>query len=171
MGGLYENVRKDQKTKKDTWVYVVMAAAVCLLVIGIAVGAWVLGYQKRFTKFISNLSNSTTYAYNNNSMTAEIDGQTIEVSAENMYGIFAYLSLNKSGRESSKPPAGDAVTLDYGNGAILKLWDMPAEEGHHDMFIHYTDAQGYTYSYISYKTTLETVVVRYLTYGNDEGGD
>ena len=62
MGGLYENVRKDQKTKKDTWVYVVMAAAVCLLVIGIAVGAWVLGYQKRFTKFISNLSNSTTYA-------------------------------------------------------------------------------------------------------------
>ncbi len=36
------------------------------------------------------------------------------------------------------------------------------------MFIQYTDAGGNTYSFISYKTTLETVVVQYLTYGNEE---
>ena len=67
-------------------------------------------------------------------------------------------------------PEGEPVTLDYGSGVTLKLWDMPmgAGDNRRNLFIQYTDMKGDVYSYISYKTTLDTVVARYLTYGNEE---
>ncbi len=171
MSGLYDRVKRDQKTKKDVGVYLPLALAAGFLIVAVIFVAWFIGYQKRLSKFIANLSNSTTYAYANDSLIAEVNGKTYRVSEENMYGIFSYLSLNKSGRESGKAPEGEPVVLDYGDGTTLRLWEMPEKEGakgHHDMFIQYTDAGGNTYSFISYKTTLETVVVQYLTYGNEE---
>ena len=168
MDGLYANVRIEPKTRRDTWIWVIMAALGVLFAGVIVSTVWFLGYHGRFTKFVGNLSASTTYAYNNDSLTATIDGKTFRVSDDNMYGLFGYLSLNNSGRESGKVPEGEPVTLDYGDGSMLELWDIPAEGGRHYMFVQYTDIDGGIYSYISYKTTLDTVVVRYLTYGNDE---
>ena len=39
--------------------------------------------------------------------------------------IYAYIALSKSGRESRKLPEGISVVLDYGDGSVLKLWDLP----------------------------------------------
>lgn len=168
MDGLYANININHKTKKDMRIGILVTVLICLAIVMIASIIWFLGYHGRFTKFVGRLSASTTYAYNNDCLTATVDGKTFKVSAENMYGIFGYLSLNNSGRESKKVPEGDPVTLDYGNGTLLKLWDLSAEEGHHYLFVQYTNTDGEIYSYISYKTTLDTVMVRYLTYGNDE---
>lgn len=167
MDGLYEKVKKDRKTGKDRRIWIALTALVCVVAIVTASVVWLMGYHGRFTEFVSKLSASTTYASKNNGLTAQVNGQTFKVSEENMYGIFAYISLNKSGRESKKIPEGEPVILDYGNDMTLKLWDYPVED-HHYLFIQYTDIYGDIYSYISYKTTLETVVVRYLTYGNEE---
>lgn len=167
MEGLYMNVRNDSRTRKDTWIWTIMVTVVCVFVIMGVVVIWFLGYHGRFSKFVSKLSDSTTYAYNNDGLTAEMDGEVFKVSDENMYGIFGYLSLSKSGRESRKVPEGEPVTLDYGNGSILKLWDMSADGRHHNLFVQYTDPAGDVYSYISYKATLDTVAVRYLTREGD----
>lgn len=168
MSGLYENVRRDQKAKKDMGLYVTAAVAVCLLAAAVYAAVWFFGCQKRFAKFVSNLSASTTYAYNNDCLTAKTDGTTFPVSAEDMYGIFTCLSLNKPQKESGKAPEGEPLILDYGDGAVLKLWAMPAKDGRADLFVQYTDAEGNVYSYISDKITLETIVTRYLTYGKEE---
>ena len=167
MGGLYENVKKDRKTGKDSRIWITLAVLVCAIAVVAASVVWFLGYHGRFTEFVGKLSASTTYASKNGGLIATVDGKTYKVSEENMYGIFAYISLNKSGRESKKAPEGEPVILDYGNGMMLKLWDMPLD-GHHYLFIQYTDIYGDIYSYISYKTTLDTVIARYLTYGNEE---
>lgn len=168
MGGMYENITRDRKREKDTRMWIMVGALVCVCAVVAASVVWFLGYQGRFTEFVGKLSASTTYAFKNDGLTATVDGRTYKVSEENMYGIYAYLSLNKSGRESRRVPEGEPVVLDYGNGTMLKLWDIEAGERHHYLFIQYTDIKGDIYSYISYKTTLETVVVRYLTYGNEE---
>lgn len=167
MSGLYENVRKDRKKGKDRKIWIALTVLVCAIAIVIASVVWFLGYHGRFTDFVSKLSASTTYANKTGGLIATVNGKTYRVSEENMYGIFAYISLNKSGRESKKVPEGEPVTLDYGNGMMLKLWDYPVDR-HHYLFLQYTDINGDVYSYISFKTTLETVVVRYLTYGNEE---
>lgn len=168
MEGLYANIRSERKTRSDGRFWSIVAVTACLFAAVVISVVWVMGYHSRFTKFVSGLSDSTTYAYNNDSLTAEIDGKRFRVSEENMYGIFGYLSLSKSGRESTKAPDGESVKLDYGNGTTLELWDMPVGERNHYLFIQYTYINGETYSYINYKTTLETVMVRYLLYGNDE---
>lgn len=125
MDGLYANIKTGHTTKKDTRIGIIIAVLICLSVVVISSVVWFLGYRGRFTKFVGKLSASTTYAYDNESLTATVDGRTYKVSAENMYGIFGYLSLNNSGRESDKVPAGEPVTLDYGNGSRMELWDLP----------------------------------------------
>ena len=167
MEGLYRNVRSECRTRKDAWIWTVALAALCFFVVVGVSAVWFLGYHGRFTRFVSRLSDSTTYAYNNDGLTAVVDGETFQVSYENMYGIFGYLSFSKSGRESSKVPDGEPVILDYGNGSLLKLWDLSADGRHHYLYVQYTDTDGDIYSYISYNTTLETVVTRYLFDGNE----
>lgn len=170
MSGLYEKIKRDNKKEKDTRLWAMVGILIAVVAVVIVSVVWFLGYHGRFTRFVGNLSGSTAYAHKNDCLIAEVKGRKFKISEENMYGIYAYLSLNKSGRESKKPPEGEAVTLDYGNGCLLRLWDMPMGEGdnRHNLFIQFTDRKGDVYSYISYKTTLDTVVARYLTYGNQE---
>lgn len=168
MNGLYANIKREKQKSKDKVLWSLLALVLCLTAIAIASVVWFLGYHGRFTDFVGNLSASTTYAYKNDCLIAKVNGRTFKLSEDNMYGIYAYLSLNKSGRESKKIPEGEPVELDYGNNTTLRLWDIPIEGGRHYLFIQYTDINGGIYSYISYKTTLDTVVVRYLTYGNEE---
>lgn len=170
MSGLYEKIKKDTKKEKDTRFWLMVAMLVAVVAVAAASVVWFLGYHGRFTRFVGQLSGSTTYACKNDCLIAEVNGKKYRVSEENMYGLYAYLSLSKSGRESRRVPEGEPVKLDYGNGVTLKLWDMPMGEGDNrqNLFVQYTDIRGDVYSYISYKTTLDTVVVRYLTYGNEE---
>lgn len=170
MDGLYANIRKDRKGNRDvSLVAIIMAILVIAVVVLVAV-TWCMGYRRRFNVFVGNLSNSTTYAYEHESLTARIDGRLYKISEENMYGIFAYIALNKSGRESREIPEGEPVALEYGDGSVLRLWDRPFDKRAtgHTLFLQYTDTDGKVYSYISYKMTLDTIVTRYLLYGNVE---
>ena len=168
MDNFYDKIKKNSKASYDKPLITIIILLL-LVSTGLFISViYMLGCNRRFLDFISNLSYSTTYAYENECLIANIDDRFYKISDKNMYGIFAYLSLSKSGRESKKVPEGEPVELDYGDGAMLRLWDMPSENGRHNLFLQYTDIKGDIYSYISYKTTLETVVVRYLTYGNEE---
>lgn len=170
MDGLYANIRKDTKKERDLTLTVIIVIVLLLAVAVLVAGIWYLGYGRRFKVFVSNLSNSTTYAYENESLTAEVNGSRYQISADNMYGIYSYIALNKSGRESRKIPAGEPVVLAYGDGSVLRLWDQPDDlrAGGHSLFLQYTDVDGREYSYINYKMTLDTIETRYLMYGNVE---
>lgn len=169
MSAFYELVNREEKRSRDTRMWILTGALIAVMLAAGASVVWFMGYHGRFTDFVGGLSGSTTYARRHDSLIAQVNGRKLRVSEENMYGIYAYLSLSKSGRESRKVPDGEPVTLDYGDGALLRLWDMPAEgSGRHNLFVQFTNGKGEVYSYISYRATLETVVVRYLTYGNEE---
>ena len=170
MNDFYEKIRRDNKPSCDiTFISIVTSLLVITAFLFISV-IYLMGCNRRFLTFISNLSNSTTYAYEHESLTAEINGKTYKISDKNMYCIYAYKAFSKSGRESRKLPEGTPVVLDYGDGAVLKLWDLPDDQSitGHILFICYTNPSGYNFSYINYKMNMETMLIRYLMYGNVE---
>ncbi len=168
--GLYANIRKDTKNGRDMPLTVIVTVIVVFSVVVLSAGVWYIGYHRRFMNFYSNLSNSTAYAYEHESLIARLDGRSYKISGENLYGIFSYISLNKTGRESRAIPEGEPVVLEYGDGSVLQLWDQPETKraNGHCLFLHYTDVDGKVYSYINYKLTLDTIVTRYLMYDNVE---
>ncbi len=170
MDDLYANIRKDVKTGHDKALTVIIAGILVLAAVVLIVGGWVVGYNRRFKVFVKNLSNSTTYAYENESLIAEMDGRHYKISADNMYGIYSYITFNKSGKESRSIPEEEPIVLSYGDGSVLKLWDQPDAQraNGYSLFLQYTDTDGRDYSYINYKMTLETIRTRYLMYGNIE---
>lgn len=171
MDGLYSRItRKSSKAAYDiplistiTFLSLLSAALIISVI-------YLMGCNRRFIAFVSDLSGSTFYAYRHESLIAKADGNFYKVSGKNIYGIYSYIALSKSGRESRKIPEGEPVVLDYGDGSILQLWDLPdnQEENRHILFIRYTDPKGKSFSYINYKMTLENILIRYLVYSNNE---
>lgn len=174
MSDLYEKIRRNNKPPCDITFISILASLFVITAFLIISVIYLMGCNRRFLAFVSNLSNSTVYANEHESLIAEINGKTYKISEKNMYGIYAYIALSKSGRESWKLPEGmPSVMLDYGDGAVLKLWDLPDDQSvtGNILFIYFTDSNGGKFSYINYKMTMETMMIRYLLYNNVEIGE
>lgn len=174
MSDFYEKIKRNKKPPCDiTFISILTSLFVITAFLFISV-IYLMGCNRRFLAFVSKLSNSTTYANEHESLIAEINGKKYKISEKNMYGIYAYIALSKSGRESRKLPEEiPAVVLDYGDGSVLKLWDLPDDQSvtGHILFLYFTDSNGDNFSYINYKMTMETMMIRYLLYNNAEVGE
>lgn len=170
MEGFYGRIKENPKTSYDIPLITIITSLLLVSTTLFLSVIYLMGCNRRFLAFISDLSNSTTYAYEHESLIADIDNRIYRVSDKNMYGIFAYIAYSKSGRETRKLPDGNPIILDYGDGSVLKLWDLPDDQSvsGHILFLSYTDSEGEEFSYINYKMTLETIMTRYLMYNNME---
>lgn len=164
---MYDKVQPRRKSRRNG--PLIIAAAVCMAVILTVFGllAWSIRYHWRFQRFIGGLSNSTTYAYDSNSLMAQVDGARLCISGENTYHIYSYIISGGMGRVVRTLPEEEGVLLDYGDGTRLRLWDV-ASEGYgaireRSLLICYEDAEGSIYAYATDKLTLETVQTRYLS--------
>lgn len=106
MSAFYELVNREEKRSRDTRMWILTGALIAVMLAAGASVVWFMGYHGRFTDFVGGLSGSTTYARRHDSLIAQVNSRKLRVSEENMYGIYAYLSLSKSGRESRKIPDG-----------------------------------------------------------------
>lgn len=167
---MYDKVSKNRKAKKDTKFTMAIIIVIIISLIFIFFYVWYFGFRYRFSKFLQNFADCTAYAREEESLTIEMDGKLYRVSEDNMQGIFNYITLNGSGKESKDVPDKKPITLDYGNGAVMKFWSVPPDKYSvgSGLFIQYEDTDGNSYSYISYKMNLDTIVTRYLLYNNVE---
>ncbi|MCM1388390.1 MAG: hypothetical protein NC231_13760 [Bacillus sp. (in: Bacteria)] len=168
--GMYDKINRNKTGKKDTKFGVTVMIILIIAAVIIASFAWSFGFRYRFSHFLQQLSNCTSYALKEDSLTVELNGKLYQLADDNTQGIFNYITLNDYGKESKETPDKEPVTLDYGNGAVIKLWNVPADSytNSSGLFIYYEDMDGNSYSYINYKMTLETIVTRYLLYNNIE---
>lgn len=173
MVDLYDKIKKDGKNKKDIKFIIFILCFIFLVIVIVCSLAWNIGYHARYSNFINKLSKSIAYVNENDSLKVYKDGKTLKLSEENFRGFNNYITIYGSGKESNKVPEGEAITLDYGDGSLLKLWDISADKysKRNGVFVQYTDTEGKIYSYISYKITYETIVTRYLLYDNVEVTD
>lgn len=167
---MYDKVNKNKIAKRDTKFTIVIMMTVIVSFIAIGSFAWSFGFRYRFAHFLEKFSECTSYARDEDSLIVEMDGKFFKVTDDNMQGIFNYITFNDYGKESKEFPEDEPIVLDYGNGAVIKFWSVPADKytNSSGLFIHYEDTDGNSYSYINYKMTLETIITRYLLYDNIE---
>lgn len=163
---IYDNILRVPDRKKDRSLTAGIAACVIILLLAAAAVIWVMGYHQRYVKFVAGLSESTTYAFENHCLLAEVNGQRLKVNGGNAYKIYTYISSSGSGREEKKKsPDGADILLDFGNGTRLGLWKAEkktADGKKEKLLLSFEDAQGKLYTYSSSEMSLETLQVRYL---------
>lgn len=167
---MYDKIEIDKKIKKDTKFTAIIIVICIIAFILIALFAWIFSFRYRFSDFIEKFSNCVSYANEEDSLIVKMNGKSFKITDENLSAIFNYIVLNGPGKESKKVPDEEPVVFDYGNGSVMKFWSVPADKYSQGsgLFIQYEDTYGNSYSYISYKMTLDTIVTRYLLYDTIE---
>lgn len=161
---MYARVRTDRRPRKDIGIW--LAAAVCVLVLLLCIAPIVWGswYQLRFRTFVSELSDSTVYAYEHDCLSLETGEQTRPLDAEEGYALYRRLCDAGPGRLGRVPEADPAAVVEYGNGAVLRFWSVklvnPGTEREYGLFLCYTSPTGEQFAYDTDQLTAESVIQR-----------
>lgn len=163
MSDFYNMVTPPGKRKKrfgkERIVVSILIALVFLFIVGFIL-VRLAGYNSRVREFRAQLSNSTVYAYDNDCLRAEIDGQAIRVTGDHAYDIYQFMSVRSLGRNALFTPRGEPVTLDYGDGSVLRLW---ADRNARGVYLRYDGADGSRCLFHSKDMRLNDIIGRYLS--------
>lgn len=152
---IYANVRRSARSKGNLPLWI--GLAVCaLLIAAFALSVGFAGrYQRNYWDYIGRLSNSTAYAYRNDTLQITTGRQTRSLPTERAYQIYQLVTNAGEGRIQKALPSGEPTAiLNYGNGSTLTVWQIPvsvsSNEGHKtDIFLLFQDEKG-SYGYIAW---------------------
>lgn len=170
MSELYNRVRPPEqrsgRSKRKLSVMILVGLLV-FFVIGFVL-VRLAGYRYRVREFYFDLSDSTVYAYQNDSLYAETGGERFRVTGEHDYDVYKYVTVRSMGRNALAVPGREAdVRLDYGDGAVLELWEDSAGGG---SYIRFRSAEGRVCRFRSGDIRLHELAGRYLTPGQNIQG-
>ena len=169
VGAMYENVRRTKgpglyRLRGNLFLTggILACVAVAVLVIGLVVYAgW---YQLRFRSFLRDLSDSTTFAYENDCLYAEMDDREALISGDNVYIIYRLITNAGPGRLGAVPDEEPDVVLEYGDGSFLQLWSVTlvnsSTDREYGLFLRYVNQQGKSYAYDTDRIFLEHMTAR-----------
>ena len=172
MAEMYDLVKNNEskrrgKLRKEWKIAALIAAAV--IVLGVIGGVlwWKLTAGTRFSKFCAKLSESTSYAYKNDSAKVEDDDGVRRLSRENAYEIYQCACVYGPGDERLSAPDGDGVTITYGDGSFLRLVDE-GEGNESRLCFCYSDGDGSTHSFTASGLSIRYLNGRYLNRDKNE---
>lgn len=164
---MYARVQTNRRSKRDIGLWVALAACVLVLLLCIAPMVWGCWYQLRFRAFVSELSDCTVYAYENDCLSLETGGQTLLLDGEEGYNLYRRLCDAGPGRLGSVPQEAPAAVVDYGNGAAMELWSVKLVNSgtnrEYGLFLCYTSPAGEQFAYDTDQLTAESVIQRLIT--------
>lgn len=150
--GLYDAVdrggagRKKEKTLRKP---LLIAAAIIAVVIALAV--WACRYQLQFRSFVSALTDATRHARGSGAFTVTVDGAAVSADANDLSDLLRLISMAGAGRTGTAPADPPLITVDYGDGTTLDIWQVPLENPANDWtegpFFRCTFPGGKTYGY------------------------
>ena len=150
--GLYDAVdrsgpgRKKEKTLRKP---LLIAAAVFAAVI--ALGVWACRYQLQYRACFSALTDATRHARGSGAFTVTVDGAAVSADANDLSDLLRLLSMAGAGRTGTAPADPPLITVDYGDGTTLDIWQVPLENPANDWtegpFFRCTFPGGKTYGY------------------------
>lgn len=157
---MYEHINKKKPAGSIRMVLLLIA---CVLIIAavLALIIWSGFYITGYRDFVADLSNSTYYAYQNNSLYAINGPDKIRIKTENIYLIYTRITDAGSGRIGKMPAEEPEVTLVYGDGSYMELWMVELENSRTErtqgLFISYVNSKGERYSYDSDKLDIDSL--------------
>ena len=150
--GLYDAVdrsgpgRKKEKTLRKP---LLIAAAVFAAVI--ALGVWACRYQLQYRACFSALTDATRHARGSGAFTVTVDGAAASADANDLSDLLRLISMAGAGRTGTAPADPPLITVDYGDGTTLDIWQVPLENPSNDWtegpFFRCTFPGGKTYGY------------------------
>lgn len=150
--GLYDAVdrsgpgRKKEKTMRKP---LLIAAAVFAAVI--ALGVWACRYQLQYRACFSALTDATRHARGSGAFTVTVDGAAVSADANDLSDLLRLISMAGAGRTGTAPADPPLITVDYGDGTTLDIWQVPLENPANDWtegpFFRCTFPGGKTYGY------------------------
>lgn len=150
--GLYDAVdrsgpgRKKEKTLRKP---LLIAAAVFAAVI--ALGVWACRYQLQYRAYFSALTDATRHARGSGAFTVTVDGAAASADANDLSDLLRLISMAGAGRTGTAPADPPLITVDYGDGTTLDIWQVPLENPANDWtegpFFRCTFPGGKTYGY------------------------
>ena len=150
--GLYDAVdrsgpgRKKEKTLRKP---LLIAAAVFAAVI--ALGVWACRYQMQYRACFSALTDATRHARGSGAFTVTVDGAAVSADANDLSDLLRLISMAGAGRTGTAPADPPLITVDYGDGTTLDIWQVPLENPANDWtegpFFRCTFPGGKTYGY------------------------
>ena len=150
--GLYDAVdrsgpgRKKEKTLRKP---LLIAAAVFAAVI--ALGVWACRYQLQYRACFSALTDATRHARGSGAFTVTVDGAAASADANDLSELLRLISMAGAGRTGTAPADPPLITVDYGDGTTLDIWQVPLENPANDWtegpFFRCTFPGGKTYGY------------------------
>lgn len=170
MAGLYQQIRRNDGRRKRSarGTAVLVGCVAVFLAVVVASVIWFGGARVRFYRFVGMLSNSTVYAYENDSLRASGQGCDLRLSDENIYGLYNYITAIGQDTEKLTVPKEDPdLVLDYGNGAVMYVWEVYlGKQNGFDRYgvqLLFTDADGSRYTYRSRRLSMGDIMARYLS--------
>ena len=150
--GLYDAVdrsgpgRKKEKTLRKP---LLIAAAVFAAVI--ALGVWACRYQLQYRACFSALTDATRHARGSGAFTVTVDGAAASADANDLSDLLRLISMAGAGRTGTATADPPLITVDYGDGTTLDIWQVPLENPANDWtegpFFRCTFPGGKTYGY------------------------
>lgn len=150
--GLYDAVdrsgpgRKKEKTLRKP---LLIAAAVFAAVI--ALGVWACRYQLQYRACFSALTDATRHARGSGAFTVTVDGAAVSADANDLSDLLRLISMAGAGRTGTAPADPPLITVDYGDGTTLDIWQVPLANPANDWtegpFFRCTFPGGKTYGY------------------------
>lgn len=131
--GLYDAVdrsgpgRKKEKTLRKP---LLIAAAVFAAVIALCV--WACRYQLQYRACFSALTDATRHARGSGAFTVTVDGAAVSADANDLSDLLRLISMAGAGRTGAAPADPPLITIDYGDGTTLDIWQVPLENPAND---------------------------------------
>ena len=150
--GLYDAVdrngpnRKGEKTlRKPLLIVAILFVAFAALVL------WTLRYQLQYRACFSALTDATRHARSTGAFTVTVDGAAVAADADDLSDLLRLINMAGAGRTGTAPTDPPLITIDYGDGTTLDIWQVPLENPANDWtdgpFFRCTFPSGKTYGY------------------------
>lgn len=156
---MYDLINKQKKERSAAMKAALILTVLFLLAVS-AIFVWAVRYELRYRAFVSHLSDSNVYAYENRSFHADVEGTLIWAKSDNVQDMYNYILFSGKGRTEAPPEGEPAIVVEYGDGGFLSIYRL--NEGRFRVHLFYEHRDGFSYSYSSSKMTVETFAVNFL---------
>lgn len=152
---MYEAFREAPQSKKDRsrlklGLWITLAAV--LLALTATPLVWASRQSAAYRRYMDALNGSVLYAREHDGVWLERAGSRVHYPQLVGAGISEKLRQAGMGKRQQELPEGEGVTLDFGDGSLLRLWEVPIRGGYtpeetFGVFVAYTYPDGETYCY------------------------
>lgn len=143
---MYEHTRQPQKRRSGKLLYVFLGLSLAFCAVTAYLLVNTLHQDRQFKEFVSDLSKSTSYAYEVSGATAVLYGKERMISDEDLREIYALL-VNSRGRQmQTRPDSQPEIRVDYPDGAYLEFWPTQLENATNNrtegLLVYYCNPEG-----------------------------